>query len=89
MAAQSNCGLNGCAVKNDAVRSRDRTRDLIARSQPANSWSMFGTEAIAHLVAAFGRDDNGLVPHSIIARLCDRRRSPKIDCQNAILKIRK
>ncbi|MEG4208708.1 hypothetical protein [Microcoleus sp. S13_B4] len=72
-----------------AIGSRVRSRDPIARSQAANSWSMFGTEAIAHLVAAFRRDDNGLVPHSIIARLCDRRLSPKIGCQNAILKIRK
>jgi len=84
MAAESNCGLNGCAVKNDAVRSRDRN----VRSEAANSLSRFATEAIADLVAAFGRDDNWLVCHSIMARLCDRR-SPKIDRQNAILKIRK
>ncbi|MEG4218256.1 HEAT repeat domain-containing protein [Microcoleus sp. Pol14C6] len=84
MAAQSNCGLNGCAVKNDAVRSRDPN----VRAEAANSLSRFGTEAIADLVAGFARDDNWLVRHSIMAQLCDRR-SAKIDCPNAILKIRK
>jgi hypothetical protein len=34
---------------------------------------MFGTEAIADLVAGFDGDDNWLVCHSIMARLCDRR----------------
>ncbi|WP_242721509.1 HEAT repeat domain-containing protein [Microcoleus vaginatus] len=84
MAADSNYGLNGCAVKNDVVRSRDRN----VRSEATNSLSMFGSEAIADLVAAFGRDDNWLVCRSIMAPLCDRR-SAKIDYQNAILKIRK
>ncbi|MEG4533354.1 hypothetical protein [Microcoleus sp. D2_18a_D3] len=84
MAADSNCGLNGCAVKNDVVRSRDRN----VRAEAPNSLSRFATEAIADLVAAFARDDNWLVCGSIMARLCDRR-SAKIDCQNAILKIRK
>ncbi|WP_333061831.1 MULTISPECIES: HEAT repeat domain-containing protein [unclassified Microcoleus] len=84
MAAQSNCGLNSCPVKNEAVRSRDRN----VRSEAANSLSRFGTEAIADLVAAFARHDNWLVRRSIMARLCDRR-SAKIDCPHAILKIRK
>ncbi|MEP6488917.1 hypothetical protein NDI43_09900 [Microcoleus vaginatus GB2-A3] len=43
------------------------------RSEAANSLSRFGTEAIADLVAAFGRDDNLLVRCSIMAPLCDRR----------------
>jgi HEAT repeat protein len=63
-------------------------RDPNVRAEAANSLSMFGTEAIADLVAGFDGDDNWLVCHSIMARLCDRL-APKIDCQNAILKIRK
>ncbi|MEG4985232.1 hypothetical protein QUB08_05560 [Microcoleus sp. BR0-C5] len=58
------------------------------RSEATNSLSRLGTEAMAHLVAAFGRDDNWLVCYCIMARLCDRL-PPKIDYQNALLKIRK
>ena len=71
-------------LNNDAVRSRDPN----VRSEAANSLSMFGTEAIADLVAGCDRDDNWLVSHSLIAPLYDRL-PPKIDCQNALLKIRK
>ncbi|MEG4352343.1 HEAT repeat domain-containing protein [Microcoleus sp. LAD1_D3] len=63
-------------------------RDPNVPAEAANSLSMFGSEAIADLVAAFRGDDNLLVRRSIMAPLCDRR-SAKIDCQNAILKIRK
>ncbi|MEG4169562.1 MULTISPECIES: HEAT repeat domain-containing protein [unclassified Microcoleus] len=64
----------------------DRDRNVPAEA--ANSLSMLGSEAIAHFVAAFRRDDNLLVRRCTMARLCDRL-PPKIDCQNAILKIRK
>ncbi|MEG4247962.1 HEAT repeat domain-containing protein [Microcoleus sp. Pol10D4] len=40
----------------------DRDRNVPAEA--ANSLSMFGSEAIAHFVAAFRRDDNLLVRHS-------------------------
>lgn len=44
-------------------------RDPNVRAEAANSLSMFGTEAIPHLVEAFRRDDNWLVRRSIMAPL--------------------
>ncbi|MBE9187797.1 HEAT repeat domain-containing protein [Microcoleus sp. LEGE 07076] len=56
-------------------------RDPNVRAEAANSVSMFGTEAISHLVEAFRRDDNWLVRRSIMAPLYE------MQCPEAILEI--
>ena len=56
-------------------------RDPNVRAEAANSLSMFGTEAISHLVEAFRRDDNWLVRRSIMAALCE------MQCPDAVFEI--
>lgn len=56
-------------------------RDPNVRAEAANSVSMFGTEAISHLVEAFRRDDNWLVRRSIIAPLYE------MQCPDAVFEI--
>ncbi|MBE9164521.1 MULTISPECIES: HEAT repeat domain-containing protein [Microcoleaceae] len=56
-------------------------RDPNVRAEAANSVSMFGTEAIPHLVEAFRRDDNWLVRRSIMAPMYE------MQCPDAILEI--
>ena len=56
-------------------------RDLNVRAEAANSLSMFGTEAISHLVEAFRRDDNWLVRRSIMAPLYE------MQCPDAVFEI--
>ncbi|PSB26768.1 phycocyanobilin lyase [filamentous cyanobacterium Phorm 46] len=56
-------------------------RDPNVRAEAANSVSMFGTEAISHLVEAFRRDDNWLVRRSIMAPLYE------MQCPDAIFEI--
>lgn len=56
-------------------------RDPNVRAEAANSLSMFGTEAISHLVEAFGRDDNWLVRRSIMAALYE------MQCPDAVFEI--
>ena len=56
-------------------------RDPNVRAEAANSLSMFGTEAISHLVEAFRRDDNWLVRRSIMAPLYE------MQCPDAVFEI--
>ena len=56
-------------------------RDPNVRAEAANSLSMFGSEAISHLVEAFRRDDNWLVRRSIMALLYE------MQCPDAIFEI--
>lgn len=56
-------------------------RDPNVRAEAANSLSMFGTEAISHLVEAFRRDDNWLVRRSIMAALYE------MQCPDAVFEI--
>jgi len=56
-------------------------RDPNVRAEAANSLSMFGTEAISHLVEAFRRDDNWLVRRSIMAPVYE------MQCPDAVFEI--
>jgi len=56
-------------------------RDPNVRAEAANSLSMFGTEAIPHLVEAFRRDDNWLVRRSIMAPLYE------MQCPDAVFEV--
>ena len=56
-------------------------RDPNVRAEAANSLSMFGSEAISHLVEAFRRDDNWLVRRSIMAPLYE------MQCPDAVFEI--